>query len=47
MSGLLTISYESMKKTVDALKEAGLRDRVKIIVGGGRVDGHVKHWLNQ
>ncbi|MEM2026748.1 MAG: cobalamin-dependent protein [Candidatus Bathyarchaeia archaeon] len=44
MSGLLTISYESMKKTVDALKEAGLRDRVKIIVGGGRVDGHVKRY---
>lgn len=44
MSGLLTISYESMKKTVEALKEAGLRDRVKIIIGGGRVDEHVKRY---
>ncbi|MEM2185266.1 MAG: corrinoid protein [Candidatus Methanomethylicia archaeon] len=44
MSGLLTISYEFMKKTIDALKEAGLRDRVKVIIGGGRVDEHVKRY---
>ncbi|MBS7641466.1 corrinoid protein [Candidatus Bathyarchaeota archaeon] len=44
MSGLLTISYESMKKTVEALREAGLRDKVKIIIGGGRVDEYVKRY---
>lgn len=44
MSGLLTVSYESMKRTVEALKEAGLRDRVKVIIGGGRVDEHVKRY---
>ncbi|MCX8171845.1 MAG: cobalamin-dependent protein [Candidatus Bathyarchaeota archaeon] len=44
MSGLLTISYESMKKTVEALREAGLRDRVKVIIGGGRVDEYVKRY---
>jgi methylmalonyl-CoA mutase cobalamin-binding domain/chain len=38
MSGLLTLSIDSMKKTVDAIKAAGLRDKVKIIIGGGRVD---------
>lgn len=38
LSGLLTLSIESMKRTVDAIKEAGLRDKVKIIIGGGRVD---------
>jgi methylmalonyl-CoA mutase cobalamin-binding domain/chain len=38
MSGLLTLAIESMKKTVDAIKAAGLRDKVKIILGGGRVD---------
>lgn len=37
MSGLLTFALESMKDTVDALKEAGLRDRVKIIIGGNPV----------
>ena len=38
MSGLLTLAIKSMKKIVDAIKEAGLRDKVKIIIGGGRVD---------
>lgn len=44
MSGLLTIAYESMKKTIEALKEAGLRDKVKIIIGGGRVDENIKEY---
>jgi len=44
MSGLLTLAIESMKKTVDAIKEAGLRDKVKIIIGGGRVDEHAKEY---
>jgi methylmalonyl-CoA mutase cobalamin-binding domain/chain len=35
MSGLLTISFDSMKRTVQALTEAGLRDKVKVMVGGG------------
>jgi methylmalonyl-CoA mutase cobalamin-binding domain/chain len=38
MSCLITVGIESMKKTVDAIKAAGLRDKVKIILGGGRVD---------
>ena len=42
MSGLLTPSFESMKQTVDALKEAGLRDKVKVIIGGGVVTELVK-----
>ncbi|MDP2919593.1 MAG: cobalamin-dependent protein [Dehalococcoidia bacterium] len=37
MSGLLTPSFDSMKATVEAVKEAGLRDKVKIIIGGGVV----------
>lgn len=31
-----------MKKTVEAIRIAGLRDRVKIMVGGGMVDDHVR-----
>ena len=42
MSGLLTPSFDSMKQTVEAVKAAGLRDRVKIIVGGGVVTELVK-----
>jgi len=42
LSGFLTLAYESMKETVDAIKEAGLRDGVKIMIGGGQIDEKVK-----
>ena len=42
MSGLLTPSFESMKETVQAVEAAGLRDKVKIIIGGGIVTELVK-----
>jgi len=35
LSGFLTLAYDSMKSTVEALKKAGLRDEVKIMIGGG------------
>ena len=41
LSGFLTLSYDAMKETVDALKGAGLRDGVQIMVGGGTVDQQV------
>ncbi|MBS4024480.1 MAG: cobalamin-dependent protein [Clostridia bacterium] len=37
MSGVLTLAIDSMKNTVEALREAGLRDSVKIIIGGNPV----------
>jgi methanogenic corrinoid protein MtbC1 len=37
MSALLTASVAEMNKNVDAMEAAGLRDRVKIILGGGIV----------
>ncbi|WP_347489137.1 cobalamin-dependent protein [Desulfoscipio sp. XC116] len=37
MSGVLTLALDSMKNTVDALREAGLRDEVKVIIGGNPV----------
>lgn len=37
-SGLLTIALDGMKATTEALKDEGLRDGVKIIVGGLPVD---------
>jgi methanogenic corrinoid protein MtbC1 len=41
MSGLLTLAFDSMKATVQALHAAGLRDKVKVMIGGGPVDGNV------
>jgi trimethylamine corrinoid protein len=38
LSGLLTLAYASMKQTIEAIRAAGLRDGVKIMVGGGALD---------
>jgi uroporphyrinogen decarboxylase len=37
LSALLTTTMVEMKNTIDALKSAGLRDKVKVIVGGAPV----------
>jgi 5-methyltetrahydrofolate--homocysteine methyltransferase len=37
MSALLTTTMLSMPKVIDALKEAGLRDNVRVLVGGAPV----------
>lgn len=42
LSGFLTLAFDSMKETVKALEAAGLRDQVKVMIGGGSVDEHVR-----
>lgn len=42
LSGFLTLAFDTMKETVDAIKEAGLRDGVKVMIGGGQVTEEVK-----
>lgn len=37
MSALLTTTMTNMKTTIDALKEAGLRDQVKVMIGGAPI----------
>jgi 5-methyltetrahydrofolate--homocysteine methyltransferase len=37
LSALLTTTMPSMVTTIEALKQAGLRDKVKVIVGGAPV----------
>jgi len=44
MSGLLTLAFDSMKKTVEAIKEAGLRETVRIVIGGGVVTEKIKDY---
>ena len=41
LSGFLTLAFDAMKETVDAIKEAGLRDQIKIMIGGGQIDEKV------
>lgn len=45
LSGLLTMAYDPMKEVVDKLKEAGLRDQVKVLLGGGQIDDHVLQYV--
>jgi methanogenic corrinoid protein MtbC1 len=42
LSGFLTLAFESMKDTVEAIKKAGLRNDVKIMIGGGQIDEQVR-----
>jgi len=37
LSALLTTTMPSMKTTIEALKEAGMRDQVKVMIGGAPV----------
>ena len=44
LSGFLTLAFDSMKKTVDAIKTAGLRGKVKIMIGGGQIDEEIRNY---
>ncbi len=44
MSGLLTLAFDSMKQTVRAIEEAALREKVRIMIGGGQVTEQVKDY---
>jgi methylmalonyl-CoA mutase cobalamin-binding domain/chain len=45
MSSLLTVALETTKQTIEAITEAGLRDKVRIIIGGGRIDTHATEYI--
>ena len=44
MSGLLTLAFDSMKETVRAIEDAGLREKVWIMIGGAQVTEKVKDY---
>ena len=44
MSALLNFTYPEMKKVVDAVAAAGLRDKVSIIIGGAPVNEQVREF---
>ena len=45
LSGLLTISFDPMRETVTAIQAAGLRDKVKVMIGGGPVTEAVRQYV--
>ncbi|MEJ2557357.1 MAG: cobalamin-dependent protein [Anaerolineae bacterium] len=44
LSGFLTLAFDTMKETIDAIEAAGLRDGVKIMIGGGQVTEEVREY---
>jgi len=44
LSGFLTLAFDSMKETIEAITQAGWRDRVKIMIGGGQIDDQVTRY---
>ncbi len=45
MSGFLTMAFDQMKLTIAAIKDAGLRDTVKIMIGGAIMDANVAQYV--
>ena len=44
LSGFLTLAFDAMKDTVAAIKAAGLRDGVKIMIGGGQINDTIRDY---
>ena len=45
MSCLLTTVFDDMKEAIQIIKDAGLRDQVKILIGGGPVDEATREFV--
>jgi 5-methyltetrahydrofolate--homocysteine methyltransferase len=44
LSGFLSVAFDSMKSTIEAVDEAGLKDDLKVIIGGGQMDDTVRRY---
>ncbi len=44
LSGFLTLAFDSMKETIEAFDQAGMRDKFKIMIGGGQIDETVRSY---
>jgi 5-methyltetrahydrofolate--homocysteine methyltransferase len=42
LSGFLTLAFDSMKETIEAIEAEGLRDTLKIQIGGGQIDETIR-----
>lgn len=42
LSGFLTLAFDSMKETIAAFENEGMRQRFKIMIGGGQIDETVR-----
>ncbi|MFX1509453.1 MAG: B12-binding domain-containing protein [Promethearchaeota archaeon] len=42
LSGFLTLAFDAMKETIEAISQAGLRDKVKVMIGGGQITEEIR-----
>lgn len=45
LSGFLTLAYDAMKETIEEIKNAGLREKTKIMIGGGQINENVRKYV--
>jgi len=45
LSGFLTLSFDSMKEVIQKINDIGLRNSVKIMIGGGTVDNIIVDYV--
>jgi methanogenic corrinoid protein MtbC1 len=45
LSGLLTLAFDPMKELVDKLEAEGVRQSIKVIIGGGQMDEQVLEYV--
>jgi 5-methyltetrahydrofolate--homocysteine methyltransferase len=44
LSGFLTLAFDAMKETIEAIKETDSRNKVKIMIGGGQINEEVRKY---
>jgi methanogenic corrinoid protein MtbC1 len=44
LSGFLTLAFDTMKETIHVIQTAGLRNSVKIMIGGGQVNEEIREY---
>lgn len=44
LSGFLTLAFDAMKETVETLEAAGMRDKIRIMIGGGQMDEEIRKY---
>ncbi len=45
LSGFLILAFDAMKRTVEEIEKAGLREKIKIMIGGGQIDEKVRGYV--
>jgi methanogenic corrinoid protein MtbC1 len=44
LSGFLSVAFDSMRSTIQEVEKAGLKDNLKVIIGGGQMDDTVRKY---